>query len=219
MLLPVSRYQWSEFGVVPEDGGIYAWYCSPEITEFDLDQAIASVTKLKNSGDIQAAEKYVRDVLETRILRQFSEQPYNVVIDGSLKPTYRGQIYYDNSLSDSLVNRLVADPTRLCAIRDVMENSAPNFASPLYIGMAQNLRKRLNTHKSLIERHRERQFGDRSADYQNTSDAGFARQVAERKLPPERLFVVVCVMDTINGAHNDVENLLNRIYYPVLGRN
>jgi hypothetical protein len=216
----VIRYSWSEFGVITEAGGIYAWYCSPEITQYDLNKTILAVQHFKDAGDFTAAENLVREVLDTRILRQFREQPYDVVMKGPLKPTYSGKVEHDNTLSGSLVDRLVENPERLRAIRDIIESSAPNFASPLYIGMAQNLRDRLGIHKRLIEKHRQRNFVDRTVDNQiSVAEAGFARQVAQRKLPPERLFVVVCAMDTIDGAHVDVENLLNRIYYPVLGRN
>jgi len=216
----VIRYSWSEFGVITEAGGIYAWYCSPEITQYDLNKTIQTVQELKDVGDIGAAEHLVRTVLNTRILKQFREQPYDVIMKGPLKPTYSGKLAHDNSLSSSLVNRLVENPERLRAIRDIIESSAPNFASPLYIGMAQNLRDRLGIHRRLIEKHRQQNFVDRAVDgHISDAEAGFARQVAQRKLPPERLFVVVCAMDTVDGAHVDVENLLNRIYYPVLGRN
>ncbi len=220
MAREVVRFEWSEFGVIPETGGIYAWYCSPEITQYDLNKTIEAVSKLKDDGDISGAEKQVREVLDARILKQFREQPYDVIMKGALKPTYSGQIEHDNSLSSSLVNRLVDNPERLRAIRDIIESSAPYFASPLYIGMAQNLRDRLGIHRRLIEKFRQRNFFDRTTESQiSPAEAGFARQVAQRKLPPERLFVVVCAVDTVDGAHVDVENLLNRIYYPVLGRN
>ena len=95
--------------------------------------------------------------------------------------------------------------------------SAPMFASPLYMGMAGDLRSRLATHKALIERYRRlyRQEGEPARD----SDSGFAWQVAKRRIPPDRLIVFTCTTAADNNIAVDIENILNRIYYPILGRN
>ena len=90
------------------------------------------------------------------------------------------------------------------------------FASPIYLGMSDNLRNRLAGHKALIERYRSPNM---RRGRPGTADAGFAWQVAQRRIPPERLFVYTCVTESGSGIELDLENVLNRIFYPILGRN
>jgi hypothetical protein len=90
------------------------------------------------------------------------------------------------------------------------------FASPLYIGMATVLKVRLAKHKELIERFRSSIPRDRQTS--QSSDAGFAWQIAQRKIPPEKLFVCTCLTSDEHGTAVDVENILNRIESARLSR-
>jgi hypothetical protein len=49
--------------------------------------------------------------------------------------------------------------------------------------------------------------------------AGFANQVIARNFDPTNLFVHVAEVNVDTGEHNDLENILNRINYPIFGRN
>jgi hypothetical protein len=210
----IEKHLWAEIGDAPETSGVYAWYYSPEVTDFDLNRTIADV---QAASDRFEAEGLIRAMLDERIFRFFREEPYNAELSGALKPSFSGALEHHAPVSHSLASRLAADPERLRTIRSVLTLSAPMFASPLYIGMATVLRTRLARHKELIEKFRS--AVPRDGQTSRSSDAGFAWQVAKRKIPPERLFVFTCSIAGDDGTAVDVENILNRICYPILGRN
>lgn len=210
----IQKHLWADLADAPATSGVYAWYYSPEITDFDLERTISTARTATSRSD---AEHAIRLLMDDRIFRYFREEPYNAELTGPLKASFSGKLNHDATVSQSLVNRLADDPERLRAIRDVLALSAPMFASPLYIGMATVLRTRLARHKDLIEKYRS--TAPRDGRISRSSDAGFAWQIAKRKIPPERLFVFTCSIAGDDGTAVDVENILNRICYPILGRN
>lgn len=212
----IKKHLWADIVNAPALPGVYAWYYSPEITDYDLEQTIA---QLKACRDIDrpAAEELARTTLDSRIFKHFREDPYQAVIEGPLKPTYTGTMEHTFRVSSGLVQRIVDDPDRLRTIRSVLDMSAPMFASPLYMGMAGELRSRLATHKGLIEKYR--RLHRQGEEPLRNSDAGFAWQVAKRRIPPDRLIVFTCTTPADDNTAVDIENILNRIYYPILGRN
>jgi len=214
MASEIQKHLWADLANAPDEPGVYAWYYSPEITDFDLERTIEGV---RASSDKAEAERMIRSMLDERLFHYFREEPYTAALSGPLKPAYVGSLEHDSVASGSLVNRLAADPERLRTIRNVLALSAPMFASPLYIGMATILRSRLAKHKELIERFRS--VVPRDGQIARNSDAGFAWQVAKRRIPPERLFVFTCSTSSDDGTAVDIENILNRICYPILGRN
>jgi len=212
----IQKHLWADISNAPALPGVYAWYYSPEITDYDLEQTIA---QLKASRDVDrpAAEELVRTTLDSRIFKHFREDPYQALLEGPLKPTYTGTLEHTFRVSGGLVRRIVDDPDRLRTIRKVLDMSAPMFASPLYMGMAGELRSRLATHKALIEKYR--RLHRQGEEPVRNSDAGFAWQVAKRRIPPDRLIVFTCTTAADDKTAVDIENILNRIYYPILGRN
>ncbi|MBS1038816.1 hypothetical protein [Gluconobacter cerinus] len=212
----IKKHLWADIVNAPALPGVYAWYYSPEITDYDLEQTISRLKEYRNVNRL-AAETLVRETLDNRVFRHFREDPYKAVIEGPLKPNYTGTLEHTFQISSGLVQRIVDDPDRLRTIRNVLDISAPMFASPLYIGMATNLQTRLATHKSLIERYR--RVHRQEPESSRSTDAGFAWQIAKRKIPPDRLIVFTCTTETDGNTAVDIENILNRVYYPILGRN
>lgn len=209
----MSLYNWHEVGDVPAAAGVYAWYYRPEITTQDVKLVIDELRSLKEVQDIIRAKSTVRKFLEEHIFRYFNETPYQASIFGKLKPKYEGLFEHAPTVSESLIDRLLEDPERIASIRAILELSAPYAASPLYIGMSENLRVRLRTHKRLIERYGELGAGSTGLE---TRDQSFAKEIRTRRIPPPRLFVAVSL---VSGNYVDIENILNRIHYPLLGRN
>ncbi|MBJ8348842.1 hypothetical protein [Antrihabitans sp. YC2-6] len=208
----MTTYRWHEIGDVPSEPGVYAWYYVPEVTAFDLDRVVTTVEALKAGGHLGEAKEALRAFLDTSIFQYFRERSYDASLSGPLKPRYRGLVEHVPTLSESLLDRLIEDTGRLAVIRTVLETSAPDFASPIYIGMSERLSTRLKQHKSLIEKYGEQDAGPSTEN----RDRSFAREIRMRKIPPQRLFVKVKV---VPGAFVDIENILNRIHYPLLGRN
>lgn len=219
----IQRLGWGSLGRAPSGPGVYAWYLEPEITNFDLDTLIMDIGDRLRADDRAGAEAAVERLLSEKVMRPFRQDPYLVSMTGQLKPPHSGLAHHDQRVSKSLVSRIVEEPLRLRSLRDFLTASAPNFASPLYIGMSDHLRGRLSTHRSLIERFREcRAHGPLSppsSAVEQTEEAGFARRVVDRGIAPTRLFVMVCETTELAGLHVDAENILNRLYFPILGRN
>ena len=174
------------------------------------------VTKVQSAADLQTARNTIENALDRFVFNPYRESPYRVLLRGQLKPKFIGDVEHEPSRSDSLVTRLAKNPERLHVIAQLLGDAAPAFTSPLYIGMAVNLRTRLKTHKNRITEFRE-QRTDTEAD--GTPESGFARQVVDRGFDPTNLFVHVAEVDVETGEHNDIENILNRINYPIFGRN
>ena len=213
----INKHLWSDLANAPASAGIYAWYYNIEITAFDINQAIESLKSLDLKASRSEAEQVVRSLLDDRVFQLFRHDVYHARIDGALKASFSGSLEHSFVPSEGLVRRIVENPERLWVLRDVLESCAPWFASPLYIGMSENLRKRLGVHKALIERYRSRSSKDESPS--GDADAGFAWHIAQRRIPPERLSVYTCAASDIDGIGLDIENVLNRLFYPLLGRN
>ncbi|VWC23935.1 hypothetical protein BLA6860_05968 [Burkholderia lata] len=209
-------FAWTEIDQVPETPGVYAWYAKLIISTADINSIIDSIN-LAKASNLYEAKKEVESALDRFVFNPYREAPYRVQLRGALKPRYGGDVSHEPSKSENLIERLVAEPERLRKIADVLASAAPGFTAPLYIGMAVNLRTRLRTHKRKITELRD--VGHASVDSTEILEAGFANQVVARGFDPTNLFVVVADVDVDTGEHNDLENILNRINFPIFGRN
>lgn len=216
MKSPVGRsLGWSEIDLAPETPGVYAWYSSLVISKADIDAVINRVREAKQHGEAQARAE-VENALDQFIFSPYREAPYQVALSGQLKPKFNGEVNHEPRKSETLVNRLASNPERFRTISEVLKTAAPWFTAPLYIGMAGNLRSRLKQHRNKIVELRDLQ-GPGSAD--EVIEAGFANQVVARNFDPTNLFVHIAEVNVDSGEYNDLENILNRINYPIFGRN
>jgi len=216
MKVPVGHaLSWSEIDLAPETPGVYAWYSRLVISKADIDGIVKRITEAKLHGESRAREE-VEEALDRFIFSPYRETPYQVTLRGQLKPKFSGEVSHEPTRSESLVGRLAANPERFRAISDILKTAAPWFTAPLYIGMAINLRSRLKQHRNKIVELRDLQ-GHGSFD--EVAEAGFANQVVARNFDPTNLFVHFAEVNVDTGEHNDLENILNRINYPIFGRN
>lgn len=206
---------WSEIDLAPETPGVYAWYSRLVISKADIDAIIIRIKEAKLIGDAEARIE-VENALERFIFNPYRETPYQVTLRGPLKPKYNGEILHEPGKSDSLIARLASHPERFRKISEVLKTAAPWFTAPLYIGMAINLRSRLKQHRNKIVELRDLQTTGSGGD---VFEAGFANQVVARNFDPTNLFVHFAEVNVETGEHNDLENILNRINYPIFGRN
>ncbi|MRD49366.1 hypothetical protein GHT07_18985 [Caenimonas koreensis DSM 17982] len=211
-----SAYSWLEIDQAPETSGVYAWYSRLQISRADVEAVVADIQSHKTSGDEQRAKMAVERALDRFVFNPYRETPYRVELRGALKPRYGGEVNHEPSRSSSLVDRVVEQPDRFKSIAEILAGVAPGFTAPLYIGMAANLRVRLRKHKRRIIELRDT-GGSPSTD--DIVDAGFANQIAARGFEPTNLFVMIVEVPVDTSEHNDIENILNRINFPIFGRN
>lgn len=211
-----KAYSWMEIDHVPETTGVYAWYSRLEVSRADIDSIISEVQAEKARGEDLRAKAAVERALDRFVFGPYRESPYRVELRGALKPRYGGEVNHEPSRSESLVDRLAQQPDRFRMIAEILAGVAPGFTAPLYIGMAVNLRTRLRKHKRRIIELRDNGWSPTTDDL---ADAGFANQVAARGFEPTNLFVMIAEVPADTSEHNDIENILNRINFPIFGRN
>lgn len=218
---------------LPTSAGIYAWYYIPTITKEDVRVLVEE--KLPELKTRELCSKEIDEFFLKKIFNNFKEEPYKVDIYGSLKPKYSGMIEHKYSISKNLIERIIAKPERLYSIADELKKSIPIFSSPIYIGMAKNLRKRLLQHKFAMEKYvnEKTDYYDLVSDLKSNSSENaedveaihsFAYEVSSiRKFHLHHLTLffkeVEYSYSEDEKIYNDLENILNRINYPLCGRN
>jgi hypothetical protein len=212
----MNLIEWSHINVhsIPSKSGVYAWYYRQKIGDKDVNVLIE---KLNIVSDANEKKVIVEDFIVNFVFKFFKEDPYKIEISGPLKPSYKGEIDNIMPISSSMIDKIVAKPELIKSIQKTLNELSHEFFSPLYIGMSSNLSERITKHKSLIEYYTAHGvFGDHEGDL---GDKNFASRVALRNFIPSQLMVVVKLVPIEDDLHNVVENILNRINYPILGRN
>ena len=214
-----QTYPWHRITAVPNKSGIYAWYYRPKLTDFDINELKAEIKRASSNESIGLVSTF----LKQHIFDRFAEDPYEAKVWGPLRPTFQGQLTNHIEVTPALSQRIANNPDRLWTLKEVIEKAAPMFASPIYIGMAKNLNERISTHKALIEKYRKANIESppeviptESEDYLPHK---FACSVIRRRFQPDGLEVVVKLIETNEDEFVDAENILNRINFPICGRN
>lgn len=199
--------------------GVYAWHYNLRFSKYDLSKFVEHV----RSSEFQEEQtdnkrSYVENFLNDKLLSLFKYPDYRAKISGPLLPKYSGTLNHRIEITKSLVDRLIENPDSIKDISQALSNLSPEFSSPLYIGMASNIAKRLLQHKEMM-------VGMLGNDaYQGVPDItpeerNFAERINQRGFVHDNLFVCVETVSVDGMLHNSVENIMNRINYPVLGRN
>lgn len=218
----MEMFRFHELDQAPELAGVYAWYYRLEIATKDIENCISELLSAAENK-----EKIIRDFLALRLFRHYLESPYIVTLSGKMKPGYEGQVLNTTAISNSLISRIIEDPTRLHRLKSLLLETVPNFASPIYIGVAKKLRSRLLQHKKLIEKFVNSGTPEISETYDSAisaeereRDHSFAMEVASmRKFNVSNLYVCTMPLLVDEEMRYDLENVLNRINFPLCGRN
>lgn len=219
-----KHFRFSEVANAPETPGVYAWYYRIDLTDKDIANCIEEV-ELELSPEER--EAIVKRFLETHLFRYYKEMPYLVDLTGPLKPRYKGAIDHNIDISETLVKRLAAEPNNLLELKRMLKLTVPMFASPIYIGVATRLRDRLRQHVRLIDALQNLKasavgdgFQVPAGDTDDDRDHKFAYEVAmTRGFRSSNLIVNTLELPVTDTIRYDLENILNRINYPLCGRN
>ena len=220
-----SLLAWAQLETAPKSSGIYAWYYKPILRTFDIVTIINELNGCESDIQLEKLDKFLRK----HMFDLFAEEPYEVTFKGPLKPTYEGKAESKLELNKEFLERLMKFPEKLYSLKTAIENSFPSFHSPIYIGKSKNLRKRLLKHKELIDRYKSNSVSTGTAEEgSDARDQSFAKGVVGRGMNETRLYVAVYDFKTHVDEQKergntdeeiDVEYILNRINFPLFGRN
>lgn len=217
------QYRFNEIANAPDVPGVYSWYYRIELTDRDIAVCIAEV---ETATDESSREAVIRSFLDRRLFRYYKDEPYSVELSGALKPRYAGLVEHIAEISQSLCKRVAEEPKRLHDIKAALIHTVPMFASPIYIGVAKRLRGRLMQHVRLIEALQQLKasamgtgFILGSANEEEENDHKFAYEVTMlRDFATSNLVVNTLELNIDDAIRYDLENILNRINYPLCGR-
>jgi hypothetical protein len=221
--LNTKQFRFNEVASAPDTPGVYAWYYRIELTDRDISVCIADV---EAQTDFESKKTIIRSFLDRRLFRYYKDQGYSVELSGPLKPRYSGKVEHKPDISSSLISRVAESPTRLHAIKNTLKLAVPQFASPIYIGVAKQLRGRLMQHVRLIESLQQiRSSAIASGSVisptseEDENDHKFAYEVTMlRDFATSSLVVNTFELSVDSAIRYDLENILNRINYPLCGR-
>lgn len=198
--------------------GLYAWYLKVKPGE----------------GNIRSPENFAKAL--AKITEQLCYPTLSMELQGHFGLSMKGDLEHlwygheEYQFSDQLTENLSHFEERQI-LGDILELAVPLLTGPLYIGVSKNIRQRLQAHKQLIQKHLQESEEDTDLDMpidsQNSllNDQNFAQRIAERKIDPNQLTVGIAYVShshlssaRIRKAIESAEILLNRMFYPTLGK-
>lgn len=217
--------------LAPQAPGIYAWYAQLALSVDDWHP------RIKDGIDLAARDldRAIADYAQVH-----SPEPVALRGDGSYGLNWSGEIRRDNisdhiegnfaNAVDSHLSRVSPNPEGRKLLTALLHAATPIFASPLYIGVATNLRVRLSQHKADYELAKTEIHNDPSSSNRlQFHGSSFGARVAGAGVQMECLECwILPTGDIIDSKESDrhqrnvaevAEWVLQRIFLPVLGRN
>ena len=218
-------------GDAPRKPGIYAWYAVPNAGPQDW----ATADGLRRFLAFHT-RRYV-----TPTLRLDARTTFKRSWSGSLEETTSA--YFDNALGlmeepgpapthdeaakgktlSAAVERVCADEQQREELVAALRAAIPVLASPLYVGISRNLRKRLQSHVRTFEQLESSDATEEDVAELLDEDKNFAARAFSRDFKADMLEVWCMPLELADVARADdivksVEFFLNRWHHPPLGR-
>lgn len=200
---------WTEIENAEAKPGIYAWYYNPPIGDADRDDP---------DGWPDLVKRYVLDHRRP-VMEVNAKAALGLEFDGQINHslfTGPGESDWNPDLGS------------IDLVTDILRSAVPKLGAPLYIGIARkSLKTRLCRHKSDIERYQRKGIETvaeiRDEDPEREADRIFASRVVDREIDTNSLIVEALGVDTSTYKNpsdglGSAEYILNRIYFPILGR-
>lgn len=225
-----KRYKIDELHRVTDEPGIYCWFGSLKIERVDWsrdgEDFIGLVTSI---FDLYRPSNLIAEVNSNFGLKWNSNLEEKSLI--SWRDTVTQKITNDESISDSQgVDFVLSSEGNRNIISEFLNVSQEVMSSPLYIGKAYSLKKRLLEHKSEIDSLFEMSPKEKDTFY--FEGENFAERVYGAGFSAEELIVYtldiksICEHFEVNEPNDEdakkivlfIEYMLNRMYRPILGR-
>ena len=186
---------------IDESSGVYAWYYRVSLGDHDIKKLTHEISLVEEHEKIRLVESF----LDRHVYQYFRESNYVASIHGKLMPEFKGELLHVSQSSKSLAADIAEEPQILWGIKSTLSSISIEFSSPIYIGMADNLRTRLLKHKGLIESFKNKSFVN---EEQEDRDSNFALRVVSREMLTKNLVVSVKYIDSADRLHRPIENLM-----------
>ncbi len=224
IILPFDEV--SDAPVLP---GLYSWYAGLGLGELD----IADETQTRSALSKQTS-KYKPSSLISEIKGNFGALWKGELLDKSMdKLSFalsNEYLEYEEQTQENRLNRTLSELSTRKALISNLENCVPVFMSPLYIGISENLRRRLSEHVRIFRAiYDQKKSGRNDQNYEEESldDFGnnFAFRAVQRGFKEDNLKVFVLPFEgledmtqqQIRDIISSVEFLVNRWSKPSLG--
>lgn len=210
-----------EFGKVPDakaKPGLYAWYIKITLGKSNMG----------SPQDFSKALKRITEQVCYPPLAMQLEGHFNLKMEGDLEHIWYG---HDKQPFTKKFRNLLDHREERELISNILDQAVPLLTGPLYIGVSKNIQQRLQTHTRLIQKSLKKSQEDVASGLPIDSiesmqmDKNFADRIVERNINPNHLVVGVTYvshpnlsMERIRETVETAENLLNRMFYPILGR-
>ncbi len=215
-------FAFEEVSDTNREPGLYAWYL----------RIRPGKSNIESPEDFLKALKRITKQIRYPTLPMQLQGHLNMKLKGDLSHIWYG--HDENSFSPQFQEILNRSEEREL-LGQILELTVPLLTGPLYIGVSKNIRQRLQRHTRLIRKYRQEPQEDTTQDLpiemeddsedslQNDED--FAQRIVGRGINPNNLVVGVVYVshpqfstERIRKAIETIETLLNRIFYPILGR-
>lgn len=204
----------SEYRELPDSYGIYCWRYRPRLTIIDIEKIWSDVAR---EQDPLQKPAILYTLLEQRFLNPFRHPGYTVTLTGPLLPKYSGIAEQRLPFSKAMFTNAVADESSLKQFLEMVNLAFDMSTVPFYIGVArdQTLRSRISRHIQALTRAKQGAYLD-----QSEFDSNLAERIASRQIPLRDLYIsFLSVPESCKDFLIDLEYILNRTHFPILGRN
>jgi len=223
-----------DLDMAPDAPGIYAWYAQLTLSDDDWKPQVSDGVDLAARYLTRAISDYAR-VHELNPIHLRGTGTYRLNWSGTLRRDSIADAPADSESTavDSRLNDLAEEYNVRRLLIKLLRAATPVFASPLYIGVATNLRVRLAGHKADYETTRARIRADPSAGARLQFEGdSFGARLAATGLQLEHLqcWILPANLALIDNSDEDnsvisaravaeaAEWILQRIFLPALGR-
>jgi hypothetical protein len=198
--------------------GLYAWYLRIRVGRSNIE----------SPQNFSKALKKITEQIRHPILAMQLDGHFNLNMKGKLKHIWYG--HNEHPFTENF-QEMLNHPEERKLISNILDLAVPLLSGPLYIGVSKNLQQRLQIHTRLIEKYSKEQQEDNTPEVSVDStdslqnDKDFAKRIVEREIDPNHLIAGVTYVyhpnlspDRIRKTIETTETLLNRIFYPILGK-
>lgn len=220
-----------DLDLAPDLPGIYAWYAQLDLSADDWRARISNGTDEAGPYLIRAVEDYAQ-IHEPTAMELKGNAAYGLNWFGSIRPQpiTRASASSAKSPINERLQELAETEENRRLITNLLLSAPPVFASPLYIGVATNLRKRLAVHRDNFE-EASKTLEKKPEDAARLQFAGenLGERLAGAGIPLERLecwYLTVAPPPTPETAQTQIQRsvseaaewIVQRIFHPILGR-